>query len=62
MKVSKKHKRVKKLHKDCEFVDKWGRQFKSCGLHLMLYRSGNYTPLSWFSDEYPKKVWRIQND
>ena len=41
MKISKRLKEVKRLHPDCEFVDKWGRQFKNIGLHLSLYRGGN---------------------
>lgn len=28
MKISKKFKCIKKEYKDCELVDKWGRQFK----------------------------------
>lgn len=60
MKISKKFKDVKKLHPDCEFVDKYGRQFKNIGLHLSLYRGGNWITLSWFGYDYPEKVWRIK--
>jgi len=60
MKVSKKTKKVKRLHKDAEFVDKWGRQYKSFGLLLYLYRGGNWIILSWFDSDYPDKLWRIE--
>ena len=60
MKLSKKFKYIKKEHTDCELVDKWGRQFKKSGLHLYLYRGGIYTPVSWFSTDYPEKLWRIK--
>lgn len=60
MKISKKTKSVDKYHKDCEFVDKYGRQFKNIGLHLYLYRGGEFFPVSWFSPDHPEKIWRIK--
>lgn len=59
MKISKKTKNVKKNHPDCEFVCKYGQQYKRVGLHFYLYRSGTWCPISWFSDQLPKKLWKI---
>ena len=59
MKISKKLKKVDKLNKESEFVDKWGRQYKRMGLHFCFYRGGHWIPISWFSSDYSDKLWRI---
>lgn len=60
MKISKKLKKIEKLNKKSEFVDKWGRQYKRLGLHFCFYRGGHWMPISWFSPDYPDKLWRIR--
>lgn len=61
MKISKKLKKVKRLHKNCHFVDKWGRQYSIPDIRIILYRAGNWVDVTFSQIERPEKLWRIQD-